>query len=98
MKNFKIINIGKVLFWLSFLLANICLFGYIFTKEEQFVISGYLLLIFGGIINLVAVLALLIYALCAPKNSREALLAVLYITINIPVAVLYAYIGIEILN
>ena len=47
MENFKILHIGKFLFWLSFILGNVCLFGYIFSREGAFQVGGFLLLMYG---------------------------------------------------
>ncbi|MCC2589608.1 hypothetical protein [Chryseobacterium sp. MFBS3-17] len=96
MKNFKISYIGKTLFWLSFLLGNICLFGFIFTRDEAFAVAGYLLLIYAGGINAIAFLGLMLYARVAREFSREAVNAALLLLVNIPVAVLYTLIGINI--
>ncbi|MFC3160631.1 hypothetical protein ACFOEQ_21100 [Chryseobacterium arachidis] len=54
-----IINIGRVFFWTSFLLGNICLFGYIFTKNDSFVEGGLLVVGWGFAVNLSAVLLLI---------------------------------------
>lgn len=98
MENFKILNIGKSLFWLSFILGNICLFGYIFSGNEGFAIGGYLLLIFGTIINLLAFFGLMIHGLMNPNYKSESIKSAMILLINIPFAILYFYMGISILN
>lgn len=98
MENFKIIHIGKSLFWLSFMLGNICLFGYIFSGDEAFAIGGYLLLIFGTIINLLVFFGLMIYGFLNPKSKNESIKSAMILLINIPFAILYFYIGTSILK
>lgn len=98
MENFKILNIGKSLFWLSFILGNICLFGYIFSGNESFAIGGYLLLIFGTIFNLLAFFGLILFGLLNQKYKNESVKSAMILLINIPVAILYFYIGTSILK
>ena len=98
MGNFKILNIGKALFWLSFILGNICLFGYIFSGDEGFAIGGYLLLIFGTIINLLTFFGLMIFGLLTPNYKSEAFKSAMILLINIPFAILYFFIGTSILK
>lgn len=97
MKNFTLKNIGKTFFLLSFALGNICLFGYIFTQNLDFAIAGYFLLIFGTLANLIVILGLLIYAFFH-KNQREICYkSVVIMLLNIPVAILYAIIGMSLI-
>lgn len=44
MKDQHILLIGKSAFGVSFLFGNICLFGYIITKNEEFAAGGFCLL------------------------------------------------------
>ena len=98
MENFKILHIGKFLFWLSFILGNICLFGYLIFSNWYFAIGGYLLLIFGTIINLLAFFGLMIYGLMNPNYKSESIKSAMILLINIPVAILYFFIGTSILK
>jgi hypothetical protein len=93
-----IVNTGKLFFWISFILGNICLFGYMISKNDQFVAGGYLLLIFGTIINLLAILILMIYGLINKSQLKNCMKASMIICINIPIAIIYFYIGISLLN
>jgi hypothetical protein len=95
--NFKIIHIGKSLFWLSFLLGNIALFGYLIFKDSSFAIFGYFLLIFGSIVNLIAFFSLIIYGFFNSKHYDECLKSALILLYNIPIAILYAWIGLSII-
>jgi len=98
MEKFKISHIGKSLFWLSFILGNICLFGYIFSENSSFAVAGYLLLIYGTIINLIAFVGLLLFGFFNSKHSNEATNSAMILLINIPIAVMYFFIGISILK
>ncbi|KFF08501.1 hypothetical protein [Chryseobacterium luteum] len=95
MKDHEIINIGKYIFGLCFALGNICLFGYLLTKNDGFAVTGYLLLIFGSIINLLIIIGLLIYSLVHPSKFEICLKAIGILMINIPIAFIYALIGLN---
>ncbi len=97
MKNLQIIHIGKFFFWLSFILGNICLFGYILFHNEDFAIAGFFLLIYGGIVNAIVFISLLIYGIFYSDKAKECQKAAYILLINIPIAILYAWIGLEIL-
>ena len=98
MEIFTIKNIGKFFFWFSFLLGNICLFGYVFTKDIQFAIAGYLLLIYGTIINLIVILVLLIYGFSKKEYFEDCKKSILMILINLPIAIFYAWIGLSLIG
>jgi hypothetical protein len=98
MENKKIISVGKFFFWLSFILGNICLFGYIISNDNQFAIGGYLLLMFGSIINLFVIVCLVVYGLINKSQLKFCVRASTIICINIPVAIIYFYIGTSLLN
>lgn len=95
MKDHEIINFGKYLFGLFFVLGNICLFGYLITRNDAFAIGGYMLLIFGTFINLLLVIGLLIYGIANQSKLNPCLKAIGMLMINIPIAVLYAFIGLN---
>ncbi|PIF43152.1 LIVCS family branched-chain amino acid:cation transporter [Chryseobacterium sp. 52] len=95
MKDHEIINIGKYIFGLCFVLGNICLFGYLITRNEDFAIGGYMLLIFGTILNILIVIGLLIYGLIHQSKLKICLKAIGILTINIPIAILYTFIGLS---
>lgn len=98
MSDKTIVNIGKTFFWLFFLLGNICLFGYILTKETGFAFYGYLLLVFGTMINLATVLIFIIFGIIQKSKLDVCLKSVKIILINIPVAILYAMIGLSLVK
>lgn len=91
-------SVGKFFFWLSFILGNICLFGYIVSGNDHFAVGGYLLLIFGTVINLSVILGLVIYGLINTSQLKICMEASMVISINIPVAILYFHIGTSLLN
>nr|WP_315032707.1 hypothetical protein [uncultured Chryseobacterium sp.] len=97
MKDQEIIDLGKWIFGLCFLLGSICLFGFIITGIKEFAFGGYVLLGFGTIINLLAVFGLLIYGIVNRPQLSACLEAIGIIVINIPVAILYTIIGINLL-
>lgn len=98
MKNENILTIGKFFFWLSFTLGNICLFGYLISQNEGFAFYGFILLIFGSIINLLVVIGLMIYGVIIKSQLNVCMKASSIICINIPIAILYYFIGISLLN
>ncbi|KUJ53912.1 hypothetical protein [Chryseobacterium aquaticum] len=98
MKNENILTIGKFFFWLSFILGNICLFGYLISQNEGFAFYGFMLLIFGSIINLLVVIGLMIYGVIIKSQLNVCVKTSSIICINIPIAILYYFIGISLLN
>ncbi|MFP3594571.1 hypothetical protein [Chryseobacterium sp. SIMBA_038] len=98
MENREILNVGKSMFWGSFILGNICLFGYLFTKNEEFAIGGYLLLIIGSIINFIVVCCLVIGGLINKNKFGIYLKSIGIILINIPLAIIYTIIGLSIIG
>jgi hypothetical protein len=97
MKDQHILNLSKSIFGLCFLAGNICLFGYMMTKNDCFAVSGYMLIIFGVISNLAVILGLLVYSFMNRSQFDTCLKAIGILLINIPIAVLYAIIGINLL-
>lgn len=97
MKDQHIINIGKTIFGLCFLLGNICFFGDLFTKEDWFAEAGYMLIVLGAMFNLAVILGLLIYSFINWSQFDVCLKTIGIMLINIPIAVVYAVIGINLL-
>lgn len=97
MKDQHILNIAKTVFAPFFLAGNICLFGYIMTKNEWFAGSGYMVIIFGAMSSLAVILALLVYSFINWDRLDICLKAIGILLLNIPIAVLYALIGINLL-
>jgi len=95
MNDKTIIDIGKSFFWISFVLGNICLFGYVISQMTVFACCGFLWLFFGSIINLLAVFVFLIYGLFNKNKLDICLQTIGIMLINIPLAAIYAAIGME---
>ena len=93
MKNFHVIKFSKSLFWLSFAAGNISLFGFLFTHRIEFALAGYATLFIAGIVNLVAFLVLILAALIQPEEFENRIRAAFILLINIPIAILYTFIG-----
>ena len=98
MKNQDIINIGKYTFLTFLILGNICLFGYVIFKEDMFALFGYFVLIIGIVVNLLIVLSLVVYGFFNKSQFQTCLNAIGVICINIPIAILYFFIGVSLLN
>lgn len=95
MKNDSIIYFGKCVFGLFFILGNICLLGYLLTNNNGFAVFGFLLLIYGKVINLLLVIILLVYGLLRNNQLKYCLQAIGFICLNIPIAIVYAAIGLN---
>ena len=98
MKNKDIITGGKISFWLFFILGNICLFGYLVTKIEAFASYGFVLLLFAAPVNLIVIAILIIYGLFNKYYLKDCIKASLIICINIPIAILYFYLGVFLMD
>lgn len=98
MKNTSIITFGKFIFWLFFAFGNIALLGDLITQNKDFAIFGFMLLIYGSIINSVIVFFLLIFAYLNDDRKKDCFTTIGFILLNIPIAFLYAIIGLFIIN
>ncbi|MDQ0066194.1 hypothetical protein [Chryseobacterium lathyri] len=63
----------------------------------DFAIGGYLLLIFGTALNLLVALGLLVYGIIYTSKSDTCHQSIGIMMINIPIAILYAVIGLNII-
>jgi LIVCS family branched-chain amino acid:cation transporter len=98
MENSEMENIGKSFFWGSFIIGSICLFGYMITKWEGFVGGGIFLLTVGVVVNLMVAISLLLYGAFNPRYLDSCVRSVCLMLVNIPIGVLYAFIGINIIH
>lgn len=89
----NILNLGKSIFGVFFITGNICLLGYIFTRDFNFADLGFLLIMYGGIFNFLVLVGLLVYGAVDQKKCEACIQAVCILLINIPIASLYAIIG-----
>ena len=97
-KDQNILYFGKSLFALCLVLGSMCLIGYLTTRMEEFAIGGYMLLVLGTFLNLLAILGLLIYGCVYRSRLNECLKAIAILLINIPIAILYTVIGLNSLS
>ncbi|MDN3694972.1 hypothetical protein QWZ06_23415 [Chryseobacterium tructae] len=95
MKNKEIINLGKSIFGVFFILGTIFLLGGVITRDEVFARAGYILFYFGVPANLLCVLSFLIYGIIHRPKFLACLKTVGILSINIPIAILYGAIGIS---
>lgn len=98
MKNKHIENIGKGIFATLFGAGNICFFGYLISENQDFAFLGFMLLYVGTAISLLALIGLLSYSAIEPEKCYSVRKACYYILANIPIAFLYAFIGLELLK
>lgn len=89
----NILNLGKAVFGVFFLTGNICLFGYVFTKDFNFADIGFLLVSYGAVFNLLLLAGLMLYGLTNKQKRKICFQSAGYLLINIPFAILYAIIG-----
>lgn len=97
MTQLQILPVAKYAFWISFLSGNICLFGYLFSGSFEFATAGFLLLFVATIVNLIILLGFATYAITGKKEIKECRDSALLLIVNIPFAVLYAWIGLQII-
>lgn len=98
MKNSEIINVSKVIFGVFFSVGTLCLLGALVTKDDWFAGAGYLLIVFGVPVNLLCVLGILTYGVINTSKFKQCMIAILILTANIPIAFLYAVIGLSFFN
>lgn len=89
----NILNLGKAVFGVFFLTGNICLLGYVFTKDFSFADLGFLLVSYGAVFNLLVLAGLTLYGLTNNQKRKICFQSAGYLLINIPFAILYAIIG-----
>ncbi|PIE50280.1 MAG: hypothetical protein CSA38_03520 [Flavobacteriales bacterium] len=97
MKKVEILQLGWVIFGIFFLLGNVALFGYWLTDNPEFALMGYFLLIFGTLINSMVALIFIILSYSDQENAKIWRQSALILLLNIPIALVYAYVGLIIL-
>ncbi|WP_185208799.1 hypothetical protein [Chryseobacterium sp. C3] len=93
-----IITIGKTLFWLSFILGSISLFGYALTKNDLLAEGGILVLEYGFVVNMIVLVTLLIYGIVHKSKLNACLKSSGIMLINIPIAIIYIIIGVQLVS
>ena len=101
MKNFNPLKIGKYTFWVSFIIGNIFMFGGIISafipslSQYYFVVGGYYYLFIASAINILIIIFINAYCRRVEVKEDIYLKAIGYIISNIPIAAIYACIGME---
>jgi len=105
MINFNPLKLGKYTFWVSFILGNLFLFGFLinalcgYTKiAEKFALGGLFYMYIAFWVNLVIFLALQVYGCCYKEKLKQSFIAAAILLINIPLAVLYVSIGLSLID
>lgn len=93
MKDQNILHLGKFVFWLFFLTGNICFFGYMITREFWFADSGFVLVTYGTVFNVIILFLLLGYGTIEKAKRKVCFQSAGILLINIPFAVLYTISG-----
>jgi hypothetical protein len=76
---------------LLFILEN----QFLDSKNDDFAIGGFFLLIFGTIINFFLIIALVIYGTIMKDQFEYCMKTVFILLINIPIAIIYTVIGLN---
>lgn len=95
MKDSEIIDLGKAVFGVFFSIGTLFLLGALITKNNGFAGAGYLLIVFGVPVNLLCILGFLTYGIINTSKFKECMIAILILTANIPIAFMYAMIGLS---
>ncbi|PIF43151.1 hypothetical protein CLU96_0055 [Chryseobacterium sp. 52] len=98
MRDHKIVNIGKYIFGLGFLLGNIFFSGYFITEKSWFFEWGIVFLFYGIIANLLAVIGLILYGFAEKLKMNACLKVIGLIMFNIPLGFLYVMLGINLIS
>ena len=105
MKNLNPLKIGKYTFWVSFIIGNIFMFGFLFAWAiDVYVIAiysavfGYYYLYVATIVNLVILFALLFRGIVEVDKRKLYIKCISIMLINIPLAILYAFVGIFLID
>lgn len=100
--DFYSVKLAKIIFLLCFVSGSIALFGFLLTKEESFALFGFYLLIYGTILNAFLCLIFLILGIFDLSgyggHHRHHFKAILILFANIPIAVLYAFLGLWLID
>ncbi|MCS3530836.1 hypothetical protein [Chryseobacterium sp. JUb7] len=83
--------IGKLTFGITFLLGNICLWGFIGSMIIEFAVAAILFVGIGSLINTIILFALFVYGSFYPHKLKVCLQSILIILINLPVLLIYSF-------
>ncbi len=101
MKNLNPLKIGKYTFWVSFIIGNIFMFGFLFAAAvindsslaSNFAMLGFYYLFVAAPVNLIILFALLSWGIVEVEKRKHCFIAASILLINIPLAWLYAFVG-----
>ncbi|NIF07566.1 hypothetical protein F3J23_19265 [Chryseobacterium sp. Tr-659] len=93
MEDQNILNLSRSIFWVCFSMGTIFLLGGLMTRQDDFVVGGYLLLVLAAPLNLLFALGFLVYGIIHRSKFIVCLKAIGILCINIPIAILYTIIG-----
>ena len=105
MKYLNPLKIGKYTFWVSFILGNLFLIGFLFgvaiknnSIANYSAFSGYLYLFVATAINLIILIALLVWGIIEDEKREQCFIGGAIMLINIPLAIVYAVVGMRLLE
>ncbi|MDR0873173.1 MAG: hypothetical protein LBN27_06860 [Prevotellaceae bacterium] len=103
MKTLNTLKIGKYTFAVSFLIGNVFLFGFLICCAlgyrdiaENFALGGLLYIPIAAVINILILIALVIYGIFI--NKKDSFGGAAIMLLNIPLAVGYFYLGLYLLD
>lgn len=95
MKDNHIINIGKSVFGLFFLLGSLFFFGFFITGSTWFMEAWIIIFFYSVFISLLIISGLLVYGAADRRKMNACLKATGLILLNVPLAFLYIILGIQ---
>jgi len=101
MKNLNPLKIGKYTFWVSFILGNLFMFGFLFgglvIKSDNIAfgsaVFGFYYLYVATAVNLIILNGLIVWGIYDINKREQCFIGSAIMLINIPLAILYAFIG-----
>lgn len=89
-------NFGKIVALLSFLIGSILLILYIYFKSQQLITIGIYYIIIAFWINIILLVVLIIASIINSFHRKNLLKTCGIVLLNIPIAILYFYLLIQI--
>ena len=93
-------TLGLRAFWLSFIVGNIFMFGFLFSMSIQnhkwasdVAIFGLGYAFLAAIVNILIMLVLLTNGITNKKERKDSFIGIAIMLLNIPIAILYAFVG-----
>ncbi|MBL1222263.1 hypothetical protein JET18_15525 [Chryseobacterium sp. L7] len=92
MKKTRYSTLGWNTFLISFVSGTLLLLGYLITKADFLIISGFYFVLIAAVVNLLILFYELLEFLTNIPDKKSSGRSVLLLLINIPVTMLYMYI------